>query len=368
MKLIDLNLYMHHEFSKPEEVLEKHRTSSGFAVHLKEKADIQFVKHLNYKGHTYHEGIFYKFFKGLNKFWFIPFRTYLYIKTQKPDVVLVQGLIFPIQVIFLRLLLGKKVVITAQHHGEKPSNGIKRWFQKKADKCINLYFFTSADIAVEWVENKIISKLNKCVEVLEASTFFKPYNKNLSKKRLWLSGTDNFLWVGRLNKNKDPLTVLMAFRNYLLLNEKAKLYMVFQTAELIEEVESFINDNNLHDSIKLLGKIKPTELEYWYSAADFFISGSHAESCGFALLEAMACGCIPVVTDIPSFNKITLGNEYGLLYKPGNPFSLLQILSQLEYISGYNLSEKIKNHFNERLSFKNIAESIYNHCAPLVIK
>jgi glycosyltransferase involved in cell wall biosynthesis len=368
MKLIDLNLYMHHEFSKPEEVLEKHKTSSGFASHLKNKAEIKFVKHLNYKGHIIHEGIYYRFFKSLNKFWYIPLKTYLYIKRQKPDVVLVQGLIFPIQIIFLRFLLGKNVVITAQHHGEKPYSGIKGWFQKKADRCVNLYFFTSSHIAIEWIDNNIISCSSKCVEVLEASTYFKPYNKDLSKKRLGLTGTDNFLWVGRLNNNKDPLTVLMAFKNYLLFNEKARLYMVFHTEELKEEVESFINDNQLQQHIILIGKIKSGELPFWYSAADFFISGSHAESCGFALLEAMACGCIPIVTDIPSFNKITFGNEYGLLYEPGNPISLLQILSQLEDISNNNFSVKVQHHFNEKLSFRNIAESIYNHCEPLVIK
>ena len=42
----------------------------------------------------------------------------------------------------------------------------------------------------------------------------------------------------------------------------------------------------------------------YYGAADVFVSGSHSEGSGYALIEAMSAGVVPVVTDIPSFRAI----------------------------------------------------------------
>ena len=56
-----------------------------------------------------------------------------------------------------------------------------------------------------------------------------------------------------------------------------------------------------------LGRLPHERLAAYYSAADIFVSGSHREGSGYALIEAMACGAIPCVTDIPSFRAITGG-------------------------------------------------------------
>jgi glycosyltransferase involved in cell wall biosynthesis len=60
-------------------------------------------------------------------------------------------------------------------------------------------------------------------------------------------------------------------------------------------------------------------------SADLFVSGSRAESCGFALLEALACGVTPVVTDIPSFRSLT-GNVVGELWPCGDAGRLAEAL------------------------------------------
>ena len=43
----------------------------------------------------------------------------------------------------------------------------------------------------------------------------------------------------------------------------------------------------------------------FYSAADLFVVGSHHEGSGYSLMEACACGAMPVVTDIPTFRLLT---------------------------------------------------------------
>jgi len=367
LKLIDLNYHTHCDLSKPEDVLELQKASIGFAAFIKEKLSIELIRHMNYEGEKLIDGIKYVFFKSKNKSWYIPFKTHRYIQKQSPDIVLIQGLIFPLQLITLKIMLPEKTKIIVQHHGEKPYHGFKKLLQKIADHYIDIYLFTSAENANEWVETKIISSKEKCHELLEASTSFQLKDKLQCKLRLGFTKNENFLWVGRLNIGKDPMTVLNAFEKLIISCPQARLFMIYQTEELLEVIKRKIEENEqLKKAVILRGKVKHFELEVWYNAADFFISGSHKEGSGYALIEAMSCGCIPIVTHIPSFKKITCDGTFGFLFEPANSESLLNILLNLKNIDKENLSEAITDHFYHSLSFQSIADELFSICKRLM--
>jgi glycosyltransferase involved in cell wall biosynthesis len=121
----------------------------------------------------------------------------------------------------------------------------------------------------------------------------------------------------------------------------------------------------LEEAVKLIGKVEHEKLIDWYSAINFYISGSWEEGSGYALLEAMACGCIPVITSIPSFNKITENGKYGYLYPPGDSESLARLLENLSGIDIDAERTRIENYFQENLSFKSIAENLNQVFAQL---
>jgi glycosyltransferase involved in cell wall biosynthesis len=365
MRVVDIVYYAHNDYTSPEEVVKKHKPSYGFIPHIGEKLNLQLIKHLNYEGQYDDNGIETHCFKSRNNFWYIPFKTHKSIKRNNPDIVIIQGFIFPIQLVLLKLQL-PKVLVVVQHHGEVPFNGYKKLFQKLADYFINAYTFTSFGNAKAWIESKIISSREKCFEVLEASCYLTQLDKQQSRKQLGITAGDVFLWVGRLNENKDPLTVLSAFEKYLTCNATAKLYMIYQTEELLPAVARFINKNStIKRAVVLVGKVPHDELAIWYSAADFFVSASHREGSGYALLEAMACGCIPVVTAIPSFIKITTAGEAGFLYPVSDENYLLEILKGLDSVNKENMSLKVLQHFKNNLSFEKIADDLYNLCSKL---
>ena len=58
------------------------------------------------------------------------------------------------------------------------------------------------------------------------------------------------------------------------------------------------------------------DMPAWFSAADLFVVGSHHEGSGYALMEACACGAVPVVSDIPTFRLLAGGA--GALWPPGD--------------------------------------------------
>jgi glycosyltransferase involved in cell wall biosynthesis len=369
VKLIDLTYYAHLEADQPEQVLSWNRESLGFLPFMSKHLHLEVIKHLNYEGIAFYQGVKCCFFKKSNHFYDIPFKTHRYLKKQKPDVILVQGLIFPLQVLFLRLALGRKIRIIAQHHGEMPYGGLRSLLQKLADRYIDAYLFTSLGNAAPWISRKIISSGAKCHEVLEASTYLEKQDKQEARMQLAMAGNFNFLWVGRLNANKDPLTVLQAFRTYSQVNEQARLYMIYQEESLLPAVAEFIRGHRgLGEVVSLVGRVDRQQLATWYSAVDFYLSASHHEGSGYALLEAMSCGCVPVVTDIPPFRKITGEGQYGFLYQAGEPESLLACLQALPEMEEEGRAEAQRQHFVRELSFQAIAEKLTAVVSGLIAK
>jgi glycosyltransferase involved in cell wall biosynthesis len=259
------------------------------------------------------------------------------------------------------LLIGKRPKIILIHRADKPFNGYKKILQQLADGCVNAYIFSSKEFGEDWVRSGNIKNPNKIFEIVQASSPFKKKNKIESTQMLAISGDPVYLWVGRLEENKDPRTVVKAFVAFLSVQPSAQLYMIYQTEELLQEIKKIIPEQT--DRIHLIGKKEHDALETWYNAADFIISGSHNEAVGIAVAEAMSCGCIPIVTDIISFRKI-VGNK-GLLYTAGDEKALLQQLINSVKIDSEKLSNEVITHFNNELSFEASAKKIEDLAAVL---
>ena len=366
MKIVSTSYSKVNEFNNPEDWLERISFYTGIFEELAKRHEVISIERINYKGMHYHNRVQYYFIQLNGKVVLFPWRMHRFIKKEQPDVVLVHGFIFPLQIIQLRWTIGKRAKIIVQNHAEKPSSGIRKFFQRMADRYINAYLFTSKEMGREWVEKGIIANNKKIVEVMEVSS---PFNSIDKKGNNALATTVNaavFLWVARLNDNKDPLTVVKAFINFLSFQPSARLYMIYQTEELLQQIKDLIISNDkAKDAIKLIGQIPNQQLQAWYRSAGFFISGSHYESGGVAVCEAMSCGCIPILTDILSFRKMTGPGKCGLLYEPGNDKALLQSLLQTKKMDMEKERGKVLQQFKEELSFEAIARKIDKAIASL---
>lgn len=368
MKIVNIVYHHHAEFNNPEEVIKKHAPSNGFIDFMPAQIKPVLVKHAAFEGAIKKVNTDFAFFRGSNKSWYIPFKTHKYISRLQPDIVMVEGLVFPLQIIALKFILGKKTHILAQHHGELPAKGLKKILQRLADRYISAYLFTSLDNATPWINAGIISATDKCKSLLEASTWLKPSEKKQSRMDLGLEEDKIiYLWVGRLDENKDPVTALHGFEKFAANESKARLYMIYQQESLLKSIEQIIAESEiLGHTVKLVGKIPHEQLSTWYSAADFYIAASHREGSGYALLEAMACGCFPVVSNIPTFKKITGYGKAGILFRKADANALALALEQSIAFKNDSLRQKVIRHFEEELSFKKIADDLYLICDDIV--
>ena len=352
MRIVSTSYNKTKEFNNPAEWLQGISFYTGVFDELAKDHEVISIERINYEGVYRQNSVLYYFLRLKRKVILFPVRMHRFIKGLSPDVVLVHGFIFPLQIIQLRRALGKKTKIIVQNHAERPLPGIRNFFQRLADRYTSAYLFTSAEMGKEWVERKIISSEKKIAEVMEVSSHFQAIDKKTNVAPV-------FLWVGRLNVNKDPLTVLNAFINFISFQPLVKLYMIYQSEELLPQIKELIHSTDkAKEAIRLVGQIPNDQLQDWYRKADFFISGSHYESGGVAVCEAMSCGCIPVLTDILAFRKMTGPGKCGLLYEPGNEKALLKTLSQTQKIDKEKERLKVLQQFKDELSFSAIAGKI----------
>jgi len=363
MRWVFLSFKKYSEESNPENWLKSIVHYTGILDSLAENNEVTSLDGISFKGIQMVNGVRYNFIdrKGLG----LLFCTLKYIKTLNPDIILIHSFQFPIQSLILRLWMGNGVKFLIQNHAERPPQNLKSWAQRALDPFIHGYLFCSREMGLAWVNSGIIKNPNKIHEVMEVSSDLIPIEKDSARNRTLVKGNPVFLWVGRLDKNKDPQTVIEGFLNYSIGVPEARLYMIFQSEMLLKPVQELLEKKSSVDKVILVGKVPRKELVYWYNSADFFISGSHYEGSGTAACEAMSCGCIPILTNIDSFRMMTKRGKIGYLFEAGNSDSLFEILIHL---SLHELPQKrleVLSHFESQLSFKAISKK-FQEIASLV--
>jgi glycosyltransferase involved in cell wall biosynthesis len=222
------------------------------------------------------------------------------------DVAHVNGIVFPVQTWLLRRALPARTAIVLQDHGTvppapslSPRKRLRRAARRVGLSCADGFLFTAAAQAEPWRALGLIRQDQPVLEVLEASRPLRRIPAGQARAASGLRGSPAILWVGHLDRNKDPLTVLRGFDR----------------------------------------------------AADIFVLGSHREGSGYALLEALACGAIPVVSDIPSVRAITRGGTLGALFPPGDAAACASALLTTAQREPAPLRAAIAAHFEATLSW-----------------
>lgn len=349
--------YISSDYNDPAAWLERIKAYTGVLETVAVNHEVISIEQINYEGDEVKNGVNYQFIK-FNKRWYSPLKLNLFISRQEPDVVFIHSLHFPLQVMLLRLLLGRKPKIIIQNHAEKPFTGIKRRLVRLAERSVNAYLFASLAMGLEWIVKGSLKAPDKIHEVMELSSFFHPIPKETARLKTGITDANAFLWVGRLDQNKDPLTVIKAFLKFAAVKSSACLYMIYHTDELLPQIQELLRNEPNTKAIKLIGKVPNDDLLYWYNSVDFIVAGSHYEGSGTAVCEAMSCGCIPLITDIFSFRMMSDNGKIGMLYEAGNEVELLAALQQINSLNISAEKEKALTYFKSTLSFEAIARRI----------
>lgn len=341
---------------EPEGILDAFVALREFASGLRRAgADVEVVQRFRIDAVVVRDDVTYRFVEDgarpRPRPWAPCVRMSRVVAEARPDLVHVNGMVFPVQTRQLRARLGSGPAIVVQNHAEAPSKGCKRAVQRWGLATADGFLFTVDAQADPWRALGVIPRSAPVFEVMEGSTGLVPRTRAEARARRPMPGAPSFLWVGRLRAVKDPLTMLAGFE--LLLHDvpDAHLTMVFGEADLIDAVETRrAASPRLRAAVTLVGAVPHEELPWYYGSADYVVAASLREGSGFALAEALACGAVPIVTAIPSFAAMTADGRLGGLWRPGDPADFARVARAVLDRPHEALSRAAAEHYRANLS------------------
>lgn len=244
-------------------------------------------------------------------------RAALAVRSLRPDVVHVNSFLDPVRTLVLRVACPRARIVV-QHHGEPPARARRaRLAQRAVGRVVQAVAFTGADEqAGPWRDAGVLPRRRHVFEVLEAAPDVTFVERDDARRRTGVAGEPAVVWVGRLVEGKDPIAAVSAFALAFADRPAARLWMVCTNREREADVLAAVAAAGVTDRVELVGPVPHADMGAWLGAADVFLSTSRHEGSGYAVLEAVACGCTPVVSDIGPHRAITGG--LGHRFRPGD--------------------------------------------------
>ncbi len=259
-----------------------------------------------------------------------------------------------------------RIPVVVHYHGGSPAyNLIARIIEGKNLQRLSSVLFTTMEQSKAWCEKGLDS--GKVRLVLESSTDFQKIDKAQAREKSGLRGDPIFISIGRLHSIKNPLAALRGFEQIAKVWQNARLYFYYRSTELLGSLKKELRSKpTLAQKVTFCGEISNAKMEIMLNSADFLLQASHEEFSGCALLEAMACGTIPVVSDIPPFRIITENGRYGVLFPRGNYSALAQKVLDIHRNDIPELSKTIRDKFICDLSFSSLSNYVEKFYRELV--
>ena len=191
-----------------------------------------------------------------------------------------------------------------------------KYFYKRADEIIGISKTLSKDLS-NHIKKKVTTIYNPSFDTQIYSLAKKPI-KIKRKKNLILT-------VGRFENQKDPYTILKAFK--LVLKKMDCNLIMIGFGSMFDKLNKFVKDNGIQKKVKILKNINNPFPYYKY--AKLFILASKYEGFGNVIVEA-AMFKVPIISSNCNSGppEILLNGKGGDLFKVGNFLSLSEKILQ----------------------------------------
>ncbi len=169
--------------------------------------------------------------------------------------------------------------------------------------------------------------------------------KNLNSER-----KEKIVFVGRLSEQKNLYSLIEA------MNKTDFTLDIYGQGELKEELQKFALEKNAN--VNFMGVISNKELPNILNQYKYYILSSHYEGMPKTLLEAMACGCICLGTNVEGINEVIKDKFNGFLVNGVDTDSISDFLLQLPSLVKINkdISENGVETIEESFSLDTIVE------------
>ena len=176
----------------------------------------------------------------------------------------------------------------------------------------------------------------------------------------------DIVYLGRLSSIKridDLINAIYIIKNNLHLELNVA---IIGNGDLLDNLMSKVNGYNLKKNINFLGKIDENKKYSILKSSKIFVMPSEREGFSIATIEAMACGCVPIIAK-PNYDELfgvshfVHNNENGLYYDVYNYNELVEKIIML--LKDNELYNKLKqNAINDSRNYDwNFISEKYNY-------
>ncbi len=154
----------------------------------------------------------------------------------------------------------------------------------------------------------------------------------------------------------------------IVLDEKDALFVICSDGPERERLEELALKKGVRGNFSFKGRIPTADISSELRSADVYVSASRSDSTSVSLLEAMACGVPPVVTNLEANREWITDGENGILFEPGDSESLAGAIIRLIEDREFAASARERNLelVRERALWKPNMERVENAFISLV--
>lgn len=249
------------------------------------------------------------------------------LRRSKPKVVICFYVLHAYPLAILKRIFGFSLGVVAMGGDINAENSFVQRLSKRF-----IFYNCDAIFANSYeMEEKIEKEYGYSVMVIPSSadmSFFRPLGSSslLRRKRGIESSSRIILSVCRLIKEKGVDILIRSLR--LLDLTGVKLLVVGDGSEE-EALRQLSSELGLKQKVEFLGFRSREELLELYNIADLFVLASCSEGLPRALIEAMACGCVPIATNVGDVRRIVKHGFNGFIVKYGDYEELAQRIREM---------------------------------------
>ncbi|MFA6201055.1 MAG: glycosyltransferase [Bacteroidales bacterium] len=130
------------------------------------------------------------------------------------------------------------------------------------------------------------------------------------------SEKQNIVYSNRLHSSlyRIPL-IIEAFARFIEKEERKDWELVIAATGNKEELKAKVKELGIDKNVSFVGWLDKEQNYYYYSISKIWISIPKSDSIPISLLEAMAAGSIPIISDLPSIKDFFINGENGIIVK-----------------------------------------------------
>jgi len=202
------------------------------------------------------------------------------------------------------------------------------------------------------VSNYVKEDIKKNIDINNIEVVYAAHSNHF--KNLNLKREKYILAVSSLDPRKNYNRILEACHN---LNDEYKLIFVGAKSKAFSNIN--VNDNFINDNVTFTGYLQDSELVELYNKASIFIYASLFEGFGIPPLEAQACGCPCLVSNVTSLPEV-----YGDSVEYCDPFSVEDIRKKLNYL----INDKDRRDVLIKKGFENVKNYSWDNSVKKLTK